>query len=92
MEILLPLFETVIKPAAVIALTQLVKRVAVIDGNKAKLRTISGILSFVAVLLTAQANGSLDQELSPEMLTIGIDFAFTWLLTHLGYKGFIDRK
>lgn len=63
-----------------------VKGIPVNQGQTARVRTVAGILSFVATLGVAFADGNIESVLSPDLIQVGVGAAASWLLAHFGYK------
>lgn len=83
-----PLIQLVISVVVLFG-TQWVKQVQSIpinDGQKARIRTLVGVSTFLLTALTAWMNGNLESVLSPQMLEVGVATALTWFVSHTAYR------
>ena len=89
-----PIYQLAISLAVMFG-TQLVKKaqaVPINDGQKARIRTFVGVSTFILTALTAYLNGNLESVLSPQMIEVGVATGFSWLVSHMAYKGFLNKK
>ncbi len=88
----LELLLQIVGPVLVIFVTQLIKKsetIQINSGDKVKLRTLAGILSFLAAGITAFLSGDLQSFVTPDMIQIGVDSAINFIFAYFGYKAFV---
>ncbi len=81
--------QTILGPILVILATQGVKKISSIpisEGQTARIRAMTGVLSFAIALFTAFVDGKLDSFLSPDMIGVAVNAGIVFALSHFGFK------
>lgn len=88
-----PIYQLVVSVVVLYA-TQGIKKIQAIpinDGQKIRIRTFVGVLTFVLTLVGAWVNGNLSSAITPDMIQIGVGTGISWLISHLAYKSFLNK-